>query len=307
MSSASRDPGAPGAPGALSPEPAPARGPAVRSPSGPTSGESRPRLPRWARVVLACFALYATILVPSLGAHLLIGDGGLQAMPLAYAATCAAVSALAVLAVWLLTTRVDRRPFREVGLRRDVGVAARAGPRPAPQRRRRRARQLPARGRRAEPRHRDDVVVAARGGAPVRVGGCVPPAGLPRGAVLPRLRAVDVRREAGHGDRRLGARLRLAPPHLRRGSAERPRAADLSGPRRGLRVARGEPGALTRSLWSAVGVHAGFHVGSAVASVFGSGDGPANWIAQTVVYAAVAAVVLALARARLREPLVIDR
>lgn len=257
--------------------------------------------------MLACFALYATILVPSLGAHLLIGDGGLQAMPLAYAATCAAVSALAVLAVWLLTTRVDRRPFREVGL---VVTSA----------------SLPALA----------LGLLLSGAVVVLVNCPLAAAGLSRdiettswsqlAAALPSVLAAAFLLQGfpeelffrGYVLSMFAARpvtaiavsaLVFGSLHLISGAGQQNVLERLIylGPAAAFGLLAGSLVLLTRSLWSAVGVHAGFHVGSAVASVFGSGDGPANWIAQTVVYAAVAAVVLALARARLREPLVIDR
>lgn len=51
---------------------------------------------------------------------------------------------------------------------------------------------------------------------------------------------------------------------------------------------------LTRSLWAAVGVHAGFHFATAVATVQGVGDGPAMWVATGIAHTAIGLVARAL-------------
>lgn len=52
---------------------------------------------------------------------------------------------------------------------------------------------------------------------------------------------------------------------------------------------------LTRSLWAAVGVHAGSHLATFVgAAVFGIGDGPALWVAQGVGHTLIGAIALVL-------------
>ena len=51
---------------------------------------------------------------------------------------------------------------------------------------------------------------------------------------------------------------------------------------------------LTRSLWTAVGVHAGFHLATFAAVPFGLGDGPALWLLTGIGHALVGAAALTL-------------
>ncbi len=277
----------------------------VESPAGDTA--QRSLLPRWARVALTPFALVVAILVPSLLAGLVIGESEMQAMPLAYVVLCTAVSALSILIVWLLVTRVDRRPFRQIGLLATgasvplllLGLAVSAGI------------VIVVNCSLAAAGLSRNVTHASLAELGVALPGMLAAAfllqGFPeelffRGYVLSMFAQTPAKGIAvsalvfgvihlisSGGQENLGERFLYLGPATAFGLL----AACLV--------------VVTRSLWAAVGVHAGFHVGTHFAYLIGSGDGPANWLGQTLGYVAASAVVLALGREHLREPIVIDR
>lgn len=63
----------------------------------------------------------------------------------------------------------------------------------------------------------------------------------------------------------------------------------------------------TRSLWSAVGIHAGLHVGYALYGPLGIGDGPAQWALATLLYLLAAGAALLVWHRTGSTEVVIDR
>lgn len=64
----------------------------------------------------------------------------------------------------------------------------------------------------------------------------------------------------------------------------------------GFGFAAGSLALLTRSLWSAVGIHGGFHTGGMICLLLGIGNGPVLWVAWGVALLLVGAIALVLWR-----------
>ena len=283
----------------------------------PASSEAAPRWPLWARIlVLPVFMLLATMsplvlqfplsLIPGVGPYLNSDEG------LAWGVVMMTISMLlapvvAITLVWLLVTKVDGRPLRDTGLvwtRHSLGMLALGIVVSA-------AVTLPLAALLqpyARPLEASSVPVWA-----VVIQGLVlgivlqgfPEELIWRGYMLQTMRNRPVLAVVLSAVF-FGA-LHIVSLGGQQGFAERLVYVVQAG---AFGFAAGALLLLCRSLWVAVGIHAGLHFATTAATVLGvSTEGPVLWAAIAVGYIVVGLVALAL-RARgegLQASVVIDR